>query len=81
MQKWVENFAKEWIEYPFLAMPANNNSIANANYIGIDPKGVLSSKIKHWAKRFSRKVKIDKKILNDGIFISLCGLCRIAYYS
>ena len=30
-QKWVENFAKEWVEYPsFLAMPANANSIANA---------------------------------------------------
>ena len=23
MQKLVENFAKEWVEYPFLAMPAN----------------------------------------------------------
>ena len=23
IQKWVENFAKEWIEYPFLAIPAN----------------------------------------------------------
>ena len=30
MQKWVENFAKEWVEYPFLAMPTNANSIANA---------------------------------------------------
>ena len=29
MQKWVENFAKDWIEYTFLAMPANANSIAN----------------------------------------------------
>ena len=29
MQKWVENFAKEWVEYPFLATPTNVNSIAN----------------------------------------------------
>ena len=28
MQKWVKNFAKD--EYPFLAMPANADSIANA---------------------------------------------------
>ena len=21
MQKWVENFAEEWVEYPFLAVP------------------------------------------------------------
>ena len=33
MQKWVENdrfiakdLAKEWVEYPFLAMPANANA-------------------------------------------------------
>ena len=32
MQKWVENFAKEWVEYPFLAMPADANTIANAQY-------------------------------------------------
>ena len=25
----MENFAKEWVEYPFLAMLANANSIAN----------------------------------------------------
>ena len=30
MQKWVKNFAKEYVQYPFLAMPANPNSIANA---------------------------------------------------
>ena len=30
MQKWLENFAKEWVEYPFLVMPTNANSIANA---------------------------------------------------
>ena len=30
MQKWVANFAKEWVEYPLLAMLANANSIANA---------------------------------------------------
>ena len=30
MQKWVENFAKEPIKHPFLAMPANTHSIANA---------------------------------------------------
>ena len=30
MQKWVENLAKEWVEYPFLAMPANTTAIANA---------------------------------------------------
>ena len=29
MQTWVENFAKEWVEYPFSAMPANANSITN----------------------------------------------------
>ena len=29
MQKWLENFAKEWVEYPFFAMPANTNNIAN----------------------------------------------------
>ena len=28
MQKWVENFAKEWVEYLFLAMAANANAIA-----------------------------------------------------
>ena len=28
--KCVDNFIKEWVEYPFLAMPANANSIANA---------------------------------------------------
>ena len=32
MQKWVENFAKEWVQYPFLAMPAKANSIGNAQY-------------------------------------------------
>ena len=26
----AKNFTKEWVEYPFLAMPANANSIANA---------------------------------------------------
>ena len=30
MQKWLENFAKEWVEYPFLAIPANVNGISNA---------------------------------------------------
>ena len=30
IQKWVENLATEWVKYPFLAMPANPNSIANA---------------------------------------------------
>ena len=30
MQKWVEKFAKKWAEHPFLAMPANANSIANS---------------------------------------------------
>ena len=30
MRKWMENFAKKWVQYPFLAMPANANSIANA---------------------------------------------------
>ena len=30
MQKWMENFAKEWVEYPFLAMPANAHSITSA---------------------------------------------------
>ena len=29
MQNWGENFAKEWVKYRFLAMPANANSIAN----------------------------------------------------
>ena len=29
MQRWVDNFAREWVEYPFLAMPANTNAIAN----------------------------------------------------
>ena len=31
--KWqiiAKEFAKEWVEYPFLAMPANANVIANA---------------------------------------------------
>ena len=32
IQKWVENFAKEWVEYPFLAMPAKANDVANAQY-------------------------------------------------
>ena len=26
MQKWVENVAKEWVEYPFLVMPTNANA-------------------------------------------------------
>ena len=26
MQTWVENFAKEWVEYLFLAIPANANA-------------------------------------------------------
>ena len=26
----MEDFAKKWVEYPLLAMPANTNSIANA---------------------------------------------------
>ena len=30
MQKWVENVANEWVEYPFLAMSSNANSITNA---------------------------------------------------
>ena len=30
MQKLVENFVKEWVKYPFLAMPANAIAIANA---------------------------------------------------
>ena len=30
MQKWVETFSKEWVEYPFLAMPTNINAITNA---------------------------------------------------
>ena len=30
MQEWVENVAKECVEYPFLVMPSNANSIANA---------------------------------------------------
>ena len=29
MQKWLENFAEEWVEYPFFAMNANANDIAN----------------------------------------------------
>ena len=29
MQKWVENVVKDWVEYPFLTMPANANIIAN----------------------------------------------------
>ena len=30
MQKWVENFSREWVEQsPFLAMPADANAIAN----------------------------------------------------
>ena len=29
MQKWIENLAKEWVEYLFLAMPAKN-AMANA---------------------------------------------------
>ena len=31
--KWqilAKDFAKEWVQYPFLAMPANANVIANA---------------------------------------------------
>ena len=28
MQKWMENFTKECVEYPFLAMPTNANDIA-----------------------------------------------------
>ena len=29
MQNWVENFAKDLVEYPVFAMSANANSIAN----------------------------------------------------
>ena len=32
-KKWqifAKDFIKEWVEYPFLAMPANANAIANS---------------------------------------------------
>ena len=29
MEKWLENFTKEWVEYPFFAIPANANDIAH----------------------------------------------------
>ena len=32
MQNWVENFAKDLVEYPFFAMYTNANSIANVQW-------------------------------------------------
>ena len=46
MQNWVENFAKAWVEYPFLAMPDNVNSIAYAQCERTLRLGILLNKSK-----------------------------------
>ena len=46
MQKWVENFAKAWVEYPFLAMPAKANSITYAQCERTLRLGILLNKSK-----------------------------------
>ena len=46
MQKWVEIFAKEWVEYPFLAMSANANRLTALLMLSVNgPLGSIHTEL------------------------------------
>ena len=47
MQKWVENFTKDFGRIPFLAMPANANSFASLTLSVDGPLGPIYTKRQH----------------------------------